>query len=76
MRIARACVGLVLALLSYAFPVLARESPNSHVEDVASAIEENYFDEVRAGQIAIQLRDAAAKGEFDGSPTRASSRPR
>lgn len=65
MRIAPACFGLVLALLSYAFPVLARESPRSHVDGVARAIEENYFDEERAGRIATELRGAAAKGEFD-----------
>lgn len=57
--------GLVLALLSYACPGLAAESPRTHVEAVASAIERDYFDAARAKQIADELRGAAAKGEFD-----------
>lgn len=65
MRNTPAFAGLALALLSYAFPGLARESPRSHVEDVARAIEQNYFDEARARRIAADLRGAAAKGEFD-----------
>ncbi|MBX9400324.1 S41 family peptidase [Lysobacter sp. BMK333-48F3] len=65
MRSTPAFAGLALALLSYAFPSLARESPRSHVEGVASAIEQNYFDERRAKQISTGLRGAAAKGEFD-----------
>ena len=65
MRNPPAFAGLALALLSYAFPGLAQASPRPHVEDVARAIEQNYFDEARARQIATGLREAAAKGEFD-----------
>ena len=65
MRRTSALAGLALALLSYAFPGLARETPRSYVEDVARVIEQNYFDEARAAQIATTLRGAAAKGEFD-----------
>lgn len=65
MRITPACAGLLFALLSFAFPGLARESPRSYVEVVANAIEQDYFDEARANQIATELRGAAAKGEFD-----------
>lgn len=65
MRITPARVGLVLAFLSYAGSGLASELPRSHVEDVARAIEQNYFDEARASQVATELRGAAAKGEFD-----------
>lgn len=65
MRRTPALAGLALALLSYACPGLASESPRSHVEGVARTIEQHYFDEVRAKQVADQLRGAAVKGEFD-----------
>lgn len=63
----RASVLAVLALapLSYAFAAVPRETPRVYVEGVASTIEENYFDEARATEIAAKLRGAAAKGEYD-----------
>ncbi len=69
MRMTPARVGLLVALLSFAFPGLARDSPRSYVEGVAGAIEQNYFDEARANQIATELRGAMAKGEFDALTT-------
>jgi len=65
MRRTPVLAGLALALLSYACPGLAGESPRTHVEGVARAIEQDYFDAARAKQIAAELRGAAAKGEFD-----------
>ena len=65
MRLAPALAGLALAILSYASPALAQESPRSYVGGVARVIEENYFDEARARQIATTLRTASANGEFD-----------
>ena len=65
MRRTPALAGLALALLSYAFPGVARESPRVYVDGVARVIEQDYFDEARAKQIAARLRSAAAKGEFD-----------
>lgn len=60
-----ALAGLALALVAHAVPGLARESPRVYVDDVARVIEQDYFDEARARQIAAVLRGAAAKGEFD-----------
>ena len=65
MRRTPALAGLAFVLLSYAFPTPAQESPRSYVEGVAHMIEENYFDEERARQIATELRSAAANGDFD-----------
>ena len=65
MRRPPALAGLALALLSYAFPGVARESPRVYVDGVARVIEQDYFDEARAKQIAARLRSAAAKGEPD-----------
>ena len=65
MRRIPALAGFALALLSYAFPGLARESPRTYVDGVANVIEQNHFDEARAKRIAAILRDGAAKGEFD-----------
>ncbi len=56
---------LGLALLSLAFSAQARETPRVYVEGVAAAIEENYFDEARAKEIADKLRSAASRGKFD-----------
>lgn len=63
MRRLNALAGLALALAS--FPGLAQESPRAYVDGVAHAIEQGYFDEKQARQVATTLRDAAAKGEFD-----------
>jgi hypothetical protein len=57
--------GIATALLSLAFSAQARETPRIHVEGVAAAIEENYFDEARAKEIAAKLRSAASSGKFD-----------
>lgn len=65
MRCIPALAGLALALASYAFPGLARESPRTYVDGVADVIEQNYFDEAKAKRIAAVLREGAANGEFD-----------
>lgn len=65
MRCPPALAGLAFFILSYASPALAHESPRSYVGGVARVIEENYFDEAKARQIATKLRGAAANGEFD-----------
>jgi len=57
--------GLALSLFSFACGAATAPAPRANVEGVAEAIEQNYFDEVRARQIAADLRAAAAKGEFD-----------
>lgn len=57
--------GLAIALLSLAFHAQARETPRVNVNGIASVIEENYFDEARAKEIAAALRSAAASGKFD-----------
>ena len=57
--------GLAIALLSLAFGAQARETPRVYVDGIAAAIEENYFDEVRAKKIAADLRNAALTGKFD-----------
>jgi len=57
--------GLAVTLLSLAFSAQARETPRVYVEGVAAAIEENYFDEARAREIAVKLRSAASTGKFD-----------
>ncbi len=58
-------VGLAFSLLSCSISSLASDVPRSSVEDVAEAIERDYFDEDKAKRIAAKLRGAAAKGEFD-----------
>lgn len=65
MRHVAAIAVLGLALVSHALPGLAGESPRVYVGDVARVIEENYFDEARARQIASTLRADAANGAFD-----------
>ena len=57
--------GLGLALLSLAFNAQARETPRVYVNGIAAVIEENYFDEARAKEIAAKLRSAASAGKFD-----------
>ncbi len=57
--------GLTLALLSLAFGAQARETPRVYVDGIAAVIEENYFDEARAKEIAAKLRSAASTGKFD-----------
>lgn len=57
--------GLAIALLSLAFYAQARETPRVYVDGIAAAIEENYFDEARAKEIATNLRNAATTGKFD-----------
>ena len=56
---------LGLALLSLAFSAQARETPRVYVDGIAAVIEENYFDEARAKEIAANLRGAASTGKFD-----------
>lgn len=65
MRRTHTLAGLALALLSHALPGMARETPRVYVDGVARVIEQDYFDEAKARQIAARLRNAAAKGEFD-----------
>lgn len=57
-----ACLGLALLGADAA----AADVPvRTHVDDVAHAIEANYFDAVRGKQIASGLRGAASSGAFD-----------
>lgn len=53
-------LGLILAGTAQGQP-----SPRAQVDAIARAIEGQYFDAARGGQIATSLRAAAAKGEFD-----------
>lgn len=57
--------GFGFALLSLALSAQARETPRVYVDGVAAVIEENYFDEARAKEIAAKLRNAASSGKFD-----------
>ena len=57
--------GLALSLLAFACNAAADLPPRNDVEGIANMIDQNYFDEARAGQIAKELRAAAANGEFD-----------
>lgn len=58
-------VGLVLLLFSFACGAATAPAPRANVEGIAATIEQNYFDEARARQVAAGLRAAAARGEFD-----------
>ncbi|ANB17329.1 S41 family peptidase [Dokdonella koreensis] len=57
----RAALAALLALLAGA----AAATPRSAVDGIAQAIEDRYYDEARAGQIAAELRAAATAGTFD-----------
>ncbi|RED15400.1 S41 family peptidase [Parasphingopyxis lamellibrachiae] len=41
-------------------------APRTVAENVASLIEDNFFDETRAGTIAAEIRSASASGSWDG----------
>lgn len=56
---------LGLALLAFASSAWADASPRTHIDPIARAIEDHYFDAARAHQIAADLRAAAARGDFD-----------
>ncbi len=55
-------LGLALALAS---ALSVHAGPRDHVNDVADAIEQVYFDETVATRVAGELRDEAAAGRFD-----------
>jgi hypothetical protein len=57
------CVGMALALLP--LPAAATAAPRDVVEQVATLIENNYFDLTRAATIANDLRTGARSGQFD-----------
>jgi len=45
---------LGIALLAFAINAMAKEPPRVYVDGVAKVLEENYFDEARAGKIAAE----------------------
>ncbi|HEV8695600.1 MAG TPA: hypothetical protein VGQ93_15680, partial [Lysobacter sp.] len=55
---------LTFAMLLCSFSTHA-QTPRDRVDGVAQAIEGNFYDVKRAGQIASDLRAAAERGEFD-----------
>lgn len=61
----RTFAGLALSLLAFACHAATDLPPRDDVAGIANAIEQDYFDEARARQIANELRTAAVKGEFD-----------
>ena len=58
-----ACVGITLTLVPP--PAAATAAPRDVVEQVATLIENNYFDPTRAVAIADELRTGARSGQFD-----------
>jgi Peptidase family S41 len=58
-----ACVGMALTLLP--LTAAATAAPRDVVEQVATLIENNYFDPTRAATIADDLRTGARSGQFD-----------
>lgn len=65
MMIRRVWIGVVL-LVGLVLPAAAQDfRPRDVADGVATRIAENFFDRARADEIAAQLRDRAARGEFD-----------
>lgn len=57
--------GLGSLLLAVACAAGAQTSPRTHVDNIATAIEDQFYNARRGKQIAADLRAAAANGEFD-----------
>ena len=58
-------VKLLLTLLFTALPVSASAAPRDVAQQVATLIENNYFDSAKGQSIAKDLREAAQSGRFD-----------
>jgi hypothetical protein len=58
-------LNLLAAICWIAFAPQALCTPRSAVDDIATIIENNYFDAERAREIGESLRTAAAAGQFD-----------
>lgn len=56
---------LLLALLCSILPLPATGAPRDTVQQVATLIENNYFDATKAQEIARDLRESAQAGRFD-----------
>jgi hypothetical protein len=66
MRLVTARLGWVLLAMGCMLgPATVRGAPREVVEQIASLIEDNYFDATRAGLIAGELRAQAQVGRFD-----------
>lgn len=61
----RSGVAVVLAVLCLGTAVSAFADARDVTRDIATLIENNYFDEAKAREIATELRRAARAGEFD-----------